>query len=121
MSNFLEQLDSMPELQSSTSSRKGLADAIDHFLVDNKGVGFPPFELAERFGIEASQLRSIIRTVLRLGTKKNGKRYAKSSVKGYILYCLPYSGDGANNQYVAFKEGINPLTGEKMDITKPKK
>ena len=118
--NFIQQLESMPELQNNTSSRKGLANAIDHFLVDNKGVGFPPYELSERFGIEASQLRGIIRSILGLGTKKNGKRFAKSSIKGYVLYCLPYSGDGANNQYVAFKEGINPLTGQKMEATKDK-
>jgi len=96
-------------------SQKGLALAIDQFLTDNEKTQFPPVDLASRFGIEPSKLRSVMRNVLKLGTKTTGKRYATSSVKGYILYCLPYDGEGSNNCYIACKETIDPRTGHKWE------
>ena len=121
MKDFFNQLESLEGLSNDSDSRKGLALAIDQFLTDNAGTGFAPFELGDKFGVEPAKLRGILRDVLGLGTKKKGKRFAKSSNTDFVLYCLPYPNEGAKNQYVAFKVGINPLTGKKMESTSPKK
>ena len=105
--NFLDS-----EFLNLTDSNKGLALAVDQFLVDNPKVQFTPIDLASRFGIEPSKLRSVMRNVLKLGTKTTGKRYAQSSVNGYTLYCLPYSGEGSNNCYIACTDKIDPRTGK---------
>ncbi len=106
------------ELANMNDSSKGLALAIDQFLVDNEKTNFTPSDLADRFGIAPSKLRSVMRNQLKLGTKTTGKRYQDSSVKGYKIYCLPYTGEGSNNCYIACKVGINPITGEKVSIKK---
>ena len=108
------------EFNNLTDSNKGLALAIDQFLTDNLNTQFPPFDLASRFGIEPSKLRQVARSVLKLGTKTQGQRFAQSSKKGVILYCLPYEGEGANNCYIASPEKIDPRTGKEW-ANKPTK
>ena len=118
--DFIKAQLELPENSKSAGSRQGLADAIDSFLCDNEGVGFPPFELCERFGVTDTQLRGIVRKLIGLGTGGTGQKVAASNNAKYVLYLQPYPKEGARNQYVAFKVGIDPRTGKPMKSTKAK-
>jgi len=65
-----DQFDAILNDVDSSSSNKGLALAIDQFLVENKGKAFPAMDLAERFGAKPSKVRAIARNILGIGTRE---------------------------------------------------
>ena len=111
MSNYLDL-----QFSKGSNSRKGLALALDQFLIDNQLVGFTATDLGARFGVEATKIRSIMRDVNGLGTRSKGNLYATSSNPDCTLYILPFEGEGSNHQYVAAQWQLDPRTGNQYPV-----
>ena len=111
MTNFLDS-----QFSKTSSSRKGLALALDQFLCDNPRVGFTATDLGARFGVEPSKIRGIMRDVNGRGTRSKGNMYANSADKDSMLYILPFEGEGSNFQYVACNWKQDPRTGNQYPV-----
>lgn len=100
-----------------TSSTKGLGAAIEDYLTDNAGTFFTPSELGQRFDVDKKKMRTVLRSVLALGTGDEGNAVAAATNKKYYLYCLAYSGtEKARNCYGAQLKELDPTTGKPHKI-----
>ena len=113
-SNAIPSLDTLNRrFENATSSTKGLGAAIEDYLTDNAGVFFTPSELGQRFDVDKKKMRTVLRSVLSLGTGDEGNAVAKATNKKYFLYCLPYSGtEKSRNCYGAQLKELDPTTSK---------